>query len=132
MTCVSGEKGWKRIAPACMRTPLLYRECFLTQYSGEKKLASSTHLARVAADLLSVYKRGPDPPQLNLDGVAADEIPEQVVLERRAIRGCIAVPRVEVTRHDLRVEPVSRFVGKIRWQGKQRSKRIPGLPGTFV
>lgn len=66
-----------------------------------------THLTGIAADLLRVDKRGPDPPQLNLDGIATDKISEQFVLKLCAIGGGVAVLRVEVARQELRVEPVA-------------------------
>lgn len=63
------------------------------------------HLPRVSAKALGVDERRPDPLELQLDVVAADQVAEQAVLKRRAVRGADTVLRVEVLRHELRVQP---------------------------
>lgn len=73
---------------------------------------SATHLPRVSAMPLCVNERRPDPLELHLDFVAADQVAEQIVLKGGAIGGGDTVLRVKVLRQELWIQPawVSRWV----------------------
>ncbi len=65
-----------------------------------------THLPRVSAKAFGVDERRPDPLELQLDVVAADQVAEQVVFKRGAVGGADTVLRVEVLRQELWVQSV--------------------------